>query len=128
MRDNIHLFGGDKDQITIFGQSAGSWSVSAHLMSSLSKGLFKRAMLSSGAHMYNRDRPILNKDEALIKAKDFAKSVNCLGETWLQCLRQLDPDQIELKFGIVYPVDGTEFIPLTARKAFEQGKFNQGSH
>ncbi|CAG2178468.1 unnamed protein product, partial [Oppiella nova] len=30
VRDNIHLFGGDKDQITIFGQSAGSWSVSAH--------------------------------------------------------------------------------------------------
>ncbi|CAG2120527.1 unnamed protein product, partial [Medioppia subpectinata] len=35
--DNIHSFGGDKNQMTIFGQSAGSWSVSAHVLSPLSK-------------------------------------------------------------------------------------------
>ncbi|CAG2122436.1 unnamed protein product, partial [Medioppia subpectinata] len=37
VRENIHKFGGDKDQITIFGVSAGSWSVSAHILSPLSK-------------------------------------------------------------------------------------------
>ncbi|CAG2122072.1 unnamed protein product, partial [Medioppia subpectinata] len=38
VRENIHSFGGDRDQITIFGESAGSWSVSAHILSPLSKG------------------------------------------------------------------------------------------
>ncbi|CAG2114429.1 unnamed protein product [Medioppia subpectinata] len=37
VRENIHLFGGDRDEITIFGFSAGSWSVSAHILSPLSK-------------------------------------------------------------------------------------------
>ncbi|CAG2113531.1 unnamed protein product, partial [Medioppia subpectinata] len=45
VRENAHQFGGDKDQITILGGSAGSWSVSAHILSPLSKGLFKRAIM-----------------------------------------------------------------------------------
>ncbi|CAG2171427.1 unnamed protein product [Oppiella nova] len=59
VRDNIHAFGGDRDEITIFGESAGSWSVSAHILSPLSKGLFKRAIMESGALMFNKDRPAL---------------------------------------------------------------------
>ena len=126
VRKNIHLFGGDKNQITIFGVSAGSWSVSAHLLSPLSKELFKRAILKAGAHMYNKDRPVISKEEALNKAKNFAKTLNCPGETWLQCLREKDPEQIQTGFEVVYPIDGTEFLPLTARKALEQGNFNKG--
>ncbi|CAG2181058.1 unnamed protein product, partial [Oppiella nova] len=45
VRENIHLFGGDKDKITIFGESAGSISVSALVLSPLAKGLFARAIL-----------------------------------------------------------------------------------
>ncbi|CAG2117207.1 unnamed protein product, partial [Medioppia subpectinata] len=55
VRENAEQFGGDRDQITILGESAGSWSVSAHILSPLSKGLFKRAIMESGAHMYNKD-------------------------------------------------------------------------
>ncbi|CAG2119446.1 unnamed protein product, partial [Medioppia subpectinata] len=32
VRENAHKFGGDRDRITIFGMSAGSWSVSAHIL------------------------------------------------------------------------------------------------
>ncbi|CAG2177557.1 unnamed protein product [Oppiella nova] len=66
VRDNIHLFGGDRDQITIFGQSAGSWSV-----------LFKRAIMESGAHMYNKDRDVISKPEALASAQKLAEQLKC---------------------------------------------------
>ena len=54
VRRHITGFGGDPDNVTLFGESAGSISVSMHLVSPLSHGLFQRAILQSGsACMYN---------------------------------------------------------------------------
>jgi len=44
VKQNIAQFGGDPDLVTIFGQSAGGGSVSAHTISQHSNGLFKRAI------------------------------------------------------------------------------------
>lgn len=46
---NIENFGGDPDNITIFGESAGARSVSLHVASPLSRGLFHKAIAQSGA-------------------------------------------------------------------------------
>ena len=48
VRDNIASFGGDPENITIMGQSAGAMSVQQHCLSPLSEGLFHRAVMSSG--------------------------------------------------------------------------------
>ncbi|CAH0401486.1 unnamed protein product [Chilo suppressalis] len=49
IRKNIKAFGGDVDNITIFGESAGSVAVSFHVMSPMSKGLFHKAIMQSGS-------------------------------------------------------------------------------
>lgn len=48
VHDNIAAFGGDPDNMTIMGQSAGAMSVQQHSLSPLSAGLFQRAVMSSG--------------------------------------------------------------------------------
>ena len=42
VNQNIAKFGGNPDMVTIFGESAGALSVSLHLLSPLSEGLFQR--------------------------------------------------------------------------------------
>ena len=48
VRDNVTAFGGDPGNITIMGQSAGAMSVQQHCLSTLTDGLFQRAVMSSG--------------------------------------------------------------------------------
>ncbi|CAG2173268.1 unnamed protein product, partial [Oppiella nova] len=110
VRDNIHVFGGDRDQITIFGGSAGSWSVSAHILSPLSRGLFKRAIMESGMSLV----AIGIRSLYLVEVLD-----------WLQCLRSIDAKEFN-KYSklMTYPVLGTDFLPISAQKAFADKNFN----
>lgn len=49
IKENIRNFGGDPDNITVFGTSAGGSSVHYHLISEQSRGLFQRAIPMSGS-------------------------------------------------------------------------------
>ena len=49
IHDHIAYFGGDPDRVTIMGESAGSASVTYHMLSDLSQPLFTQAIAESGS-------------------------------------------------------------------------------
>jgi carboxylesterase type B len=126
VRDNIHNFSGDKDKITIFGQSAGGSSVSAHVLSPMTKGLFKRAIISSGSNYHKHGQLQMSKEEALNKTMEVASTLNCTVDHWLSCLRNASAQELIKLGGYIGTVEGTEYLPLNAQQAFQQGKYNKG--
>ena len=51
IKENISKFGGDPDNITIFGESAGGSCVTYHMLSPMSQGLFNKAITQSGVFL-----------------------------------------------------------------------------
>lgn len=68
---NISRFGGDPDNVTIFGESAGGASVSHHLVSPMSKGLFKRAIAQSGVTTCSWAKTFKPYERALVLARQL---------------------------------------------------------
>lgn len=71
VKNNIMNFGGDPNSITIFGESAGGASVGYHLISPMTKGLFKRAIMQSGTTVSWWSQPIEPREKALVLAKQL---------------------------------------------------------
>jgi para-nitrobenzyl esterase len=124
VKRNIAKFGGDPQNVTIFGQSAGGLSVHAQLASPLAAGLFQRAVVESGA--YSLSQPSLSEAEA--SGSSFADSVGCSDQT-AACLRQVPVATVVEKqpssAGEIVPdVDG-KVLPQSIGSAIESGQFNR---
>lgn len=91
VRDNIASFGGDPQQITIFGESAGGSSVQLLMLSPMSKGLFHRAISQSGSAL----NPWSMSASSTERAFRLAANLGYVGandtEDFLEFLRRVPP-------------------------------------
>jgi carboxylesterase type B len=88
IRDNIESFGGDSDSVTLYGYSAGAWSITLHLVSPMSRGLFHKAIIGSGSALGHWSLP----SNQLELAQKQAEIVGCPvvdPQTMLTCLRSI---------------------------------------
>ncbi|MBV8844157.1 MAG: carboxylesterase/lipase family protein [Bryobacterales bacterium] len=74
VRDNIANFGGDPNNVTIFGQSGGAGKVSTLLAMPSAKGLFHRAIIQSGANLQGISPADAKKTADTLMAKLNVKS------------------------------------------------------
>jgi para-nitrobenzyl esterase len=89
VKANIRNFGGDPGNVTIFGESAGSYAVSTLMASPVARGLFHKAIGESGAAFSNT----LPTDTLEAREKQDSEWVASLGVTSLAELRALPVDK-----------------------------------
>ncbi|VDL57970.1 unnamed protein product [Hymenolepis diminuta] len=97
IKTHISDFGGDSNQITIFGESAGSASVGFHYLNPTSREYFKRAIMES-ASPFNR-WALSTKSQAEEVGRAFTKACNCSYKDSnngkeVDCLKKLTEDQV----------------------------------
>jgi para-nitrobenzyl esterase len=144
---NIAAFGGNPDNVTIFGQSAGGASVCANVASPTAKGLFQRGIPESG--FYNAaigpnqvwepadcKSQLPTQRQAEKAGARFATKVGC-APTDIACLRAVPADKLVAAGGkvddptaggtsatIAPTINGTT-LPMSPAKAFRTGHFNR---
>uniref|UniRef100_A0AAF5I4B6 Carboxylic ester hydrolase n=2 Tax=Strongyloides stercoralis TaxID=6248 RepID=A0AAF5I4B6_STRER len=92
IKDNVVHFGGNPNQIALFGESAGASSIMAHLIAPGSKGIFKNGILQSGSldNKWSMDTPQRGLDKSTKLVNEVQCNRSTIEET-LQCMRNVSP-------------------------------------
>ena len=96
VKDNIENFGGNPNNVTIFGTGTGGSSVSLHLLSPLSKDLFHQAIAESGVDL--AQWAIQPASVGLQYAKKLAENLDCTtssSKDMMDCIRLKEETDIQ---------------------------------
>jgi para-nitrobenzyl esterase len=126
VRENISLFGGDPENVTIFGESAGSFAVACLLAMPSAKGLFKRAILQSGAPNKFGNRPTIGikahenlMDKLGLEMEDIESLIKLPYEKIIDALQAFETMELgAMRFS---PVLDKEIMPQHPLEAIRNG-------
>ncbi|HYK62118.1 MAG TPA: carboxylesterase family protein [Bryobacteraceae bacterium] len=129
---NIRAFGGDQDNVTIQGESAGGVDVCANLVSPTAAGLFTKAIMES---MYC---PTATHDQAIQTSAPVAAALGCTdAQTAAACMQNKSAANVLAAAGhlsmageagfMPSPNFGSSVLPLLAPDALSAGQWNRSS-
>lgn len=130
VQKNIAKFGGDTNNVTIFGESAGSYDVCLHVASPRSQDLFQRAISQSGGCTTLTN----TKAQAETSANVLATGLGCEGDDAIDCLRGKDVPALLMAAAMlpalptgrtIGPTVDGDFMPEQPRTRYKNGRINK---